>query len=280
VSTRVSRARAVVATGRRPTTVAKVAGVSRQAPYRPISRRPAAAGPGRGRPGDERIVAVAQANPVDGTRMVAALASRQLGEPVNRKRVQRIMRSHKLLQPSRNTDRRRRPGYFRGHPTRRAVAHDQGLAPSTAGSTCTSSSTAAPARSPAGGWICGPAPPEPSAASSTPEVFMAYAPSSSPLAPTTARSSPPATSANTYPLVGSRTAAAATATPRARRSSSPGSANSRSAAPGAPSGKPSTRRERRSPTTSTPTTADPTPGSATAPPPRSPPPGTATPRHY
>jgi hypothetical protein len=56
---------------------------------------------------------VAQANPVDGTRMVAALASRQLGEPVNRKRVQRIMRSHKLLQPSRNTDRRRRPGYFR-----------------------------------------------------------------------------------------------------------------------------------------------------------------------
>ena len=113
MSTRVSRARAVVATGRRPTTVAKVAGVSRQALYRPISRRPAAAGPGRGRPGDERIVAVAQANPVDGTRMVAALASRQLGEPVNRKRVQRIMRSHKLLQPSRNTDRRRRPGYFR-----------------------------------------------------------------------------------------------------------------------------------------------------------------------
>ena len=58
-------------------------------------------------------MAVAQANPVDGTRMVAALASQQLNEPVNRKRVQRIMRSHKLLQPSRNTDRRRRPGYFR-----------------------------------------------------------------------------------------------------------------------------------------------------------------------
>ena len=45
--------------------------------------------------------------------MVAALASRELGEPVNRKRVQRVMRQHRLLQRSRNTDRRRRPGYFR-----------------------------------------------------------------------------------------------------------------------------------------------------------------------
>ena len=45
--------------------------------------------------------------------MVAALASRALGEPVNRKRVQRVMREHKLLQRSRNTDRRRRPGFFR-----------------------------------------------------------------------------------------------------------------------------------------------------------------------
>lgn len=56
---------------------------------------------------------VARANPVDGTRMVAALASRALGAPVNRKRVQRVMRAHGLLQRSRNTDRRRRPGYFR-----------------------------------------------------------------------------------------------------------------------------------------------------------------------
>jgi putative transposase len=113
VSVRVSRARAVVATGRQPAVVARVAGVSRQALYRPLTRRPAGAGPGRGRPGDERIVEVAKANPVDGTRMVAALASRELGEAVNRKRVQRIMREHKLLQRSRNTDRRRRPGFFR-----------------------------------------------------------------------------------------------------------------------------------------------------------------------
>ncbi|MCW2573198.1 MAG: hypothetical protein JWO88_3256 [Frankiales bacterium] len=118
MSTRVSRPRAVVATGRKPTVVADVAGVSRQALYRPMSRRPMSrrpkqAGPGKGRPGDEAIVEVAKANPVDGTRMVAALASRQLGEPVNRKRVQRIIRAHNLLQHDRNRERRRRPGFFR-----------------------------------------------------------------------------------------------------------------------------------------------------------------------
>lgn len=113
MSVRVSRARAVVATGRRPAVVARVAGISRQAIYRPISTRPAAAGPGAGRPGDEAIVEVAKANPTDGTRMVAALASRELGKAVNRKRVQRVMRAHRLLQPTRGSGRRRRPGFFR-----------------------------------------------------------------------------------------------------------------------------------------------------------------------
>ncbi len=108
-----SRSRALVAKGHKPTTVARVLQVSHQAVYRPISRRPLAAGPGRGRPGDDAIVEVAKANPVDGTRLVAALASRELGEPVNRKRVQRVMRASRLLQPSRSTDRRRRPGFFR-----------------------------------------------------------------------------------------------------------------------------------------------------------------------
>jgi putative transposase len=103
----------VVATGRKPAVVARIAGVSRQALYRPISRRPAGAGPGHGRPGDEVIVDVARANSVDRTRMVAALASRDLAAPVNRKRVERVMRAHGLLQRSRNTDRRRRSGYFR-----------------------------------------------------------------------------------------------------------------------------------------------------------------------
>ena len=48
------------------------------------------------------IVEVAKANPTDGTRMIAALASRELGRPVNRKRVQRVMRAHRLLQPTRS----------------------------------------------------------------------------------------------------------------------------------------------------------------------------------
>lgn len=113
MSTRVSRARAVIATGRRPTVVARVAQVSRQALYRPVSRRRVAAGPGPTRPGDAGIVEVARANPTDGTRMVAAIASRELGKSVNRKRVQRVMRAHRLLQRNPGAGRRRRPGYFR-----------------------------------------------------------------------------------------------------------------------------------------------------------------------
>ncbi len=113
MSVRVSRARAVVATGRKPAVVARVARISRQALYRPIRTRPAVAGPGRGRPGDAGSVEVAKANPTDGTRMVAALATRELGQAVNRRRVQWVMRQHRLLQPVRGLDRRRRPGYFR-----------------------------------------------------------------------------------------------------------------------------------------------------------------------
>jgi transposase InsO family protein len=45
--------------------------------------------------------------------MVAALASRELaGAAVNRKRAQRLMREHRLLQPKCSEGRRRRPGYF------------------------------------------------------------------------------------------------------------------------------------------------------------------------
>jgi putative transposase len=110
---RVARSRAVVAAGYRPAVVARVAGISRQALYRRPGRRPMAAGPGPSRPGDAAIVEVAKANPTDGTRMVAALASRELGRPVNRKRVQRVMRAYRLLQSSRSGERRRRPGCFR-----------------------------------------------------------------------------------------------------------------------------------------------------------------------
>jgi putative transposase len=44
--------------------------------------------------------------------MVAALAGRAAAVAVNRKRAQRLMREHRLLQPKRSEGRRRRPGYF------------------------------------------------------------------------------------------------------------------------------------------------------------------------
>ena len=109
---RVARSRELVARGRPAAVVARVAGISRQAIYRRPRRPPS----GQRRPLDDvdRVVlAVARANPTDGTRMVAALASRQLGAEVNRKRVQRLMREHRLLQRRRSEGRRRRPGYFR-----------------------------------------------------------------------------------------------------------------------------------------------------------------------
>jgi putative transposase len=108
---RVARSRELVAQGRPAALVARVAGISRQAIY----RRPVRPPKGQRRPPDavDRVVlAVAQENPTDGTRMVAALASRERRRPVNRKRVQRLMREHRLLQPVRSEQRRRRPGYF------------------------------------------------------------------------------------------------------------------------------------------------------------------------
>jgi putative transposase len=108
---RVARSRELVAQGRPAALVARVAGISRQAIYRRPKRPPR----GVRRPLDavDRVVlGVANENPTDGTRMVAALASRAGGGPVNRKRVQRLMREHRLLQPVRSEQRRRRPGYF------------------------------------------------------------------------------------------------------------------------------------------------------------------------
>ena len=110
---RAARARELVASGEQPTAVARVAQISRQAIYQPPRRRPLIAGPRIPVPGDAAIVEIAKAHPTDGTRMVAAIASREFGEAVNRKRVQRIMRAHRLLQPVRGLDRRRRPGFFR-----------------------------------------------------------------------------------------------------------------------------------------------------------------------
>jgi putative transposase len=112
VSERVARSRELVAQGRPAALVARVAGISRQAIYRRPARPPKA----RRRPlsaTDRVVLEIARGNPTDGSRMVAALAGRELAGRVNRKRVQRLMREHALLQPKRSEGRRRRPGYFR-----------------------------------------------------------------------------------------------------------------------------------------------------------------------
>jgi putative transposase len=112
VRQRVARSRELVARGRPAAVVARVAGISRQAIYRRPKRPPG--GQRRALDATDRVVLdVARENPTDGTRMVAALASRELaGAAVNRKRVQRLMREHRLLQPKRSEGRRRRPGFF------------------------------------------------------------------------------------------------------------------------------------------------------------------------
>jgi putative transposase len=111
VTLRVARSRELVAAGRPAATVARIAGISRQAIYRRPKRPPK----GQRRPLDDVdkvVLEVARENPTDGTRMVAALASRELHTTVSRKRAQRLMREHRLLQPKRSEGRRKRPGYF------------------------------------------------------------------------------------------------------------------------------------------------------------------------
>ena len=108
---RVARSRQLVAQGRPVAVVARVAQVSRQAIYKTPRRKPK----GQRRPldhTDRKILAVSRDNPTDGTRMIAALTAQDTGTAVNRKRVQRLMREHRLLQPSRSEGRRKRPGFF------------------------------------------------------------------------------------------------------------------------------------------------------------------------
>jgi putative transposase len=112
---RVTRSRELVAEGYRPSVVARVAQISRQAIYRTPKPRRAPASPPK-RPADQveqAIVEVAVKHPTDGYRMVTAWVRRRLGRPVNRKRVLRVMRERKLIQRRRPLGRRRRPGFFR-----------------------------------------------------------------------------------------------------------------------------------------------------------------------
>jgi putative transposase len=93
-------------------TVARIAKTSRQAIYRTPRRRTDRGPRPASGPVDRAIVTVAKSNPTDGTRMVAAIASPELGRQVNRKRAQRVMREQRLLQRHRPLRRRRRPGFF------------------------------------------------------------------------------------------------------------------------------------------------------------------------
>jgi putative transposase len=111
---RVTRSRELVAEGFRPSAVARVAQVSRQAIYRTPRPRRAPVSPAR--PPADRveavIVAIAEQNPTDGYRLVTAWARRRLGQPVNRKRVLRVLRERKLIQRRRPLGRGGPPGFF------------------------------------------------------------------------------------------------------------------------------------------------------------------------
>ena len=110
---RVARSRQLVARGRKAAVVARVMQVSRQAIYRTPKRRTDPGPRPVSGPVDAAIVEVARQNPTDGTRMVAALTSREIGQPISRKRAQRVMRQARLLQRHRPLHRRKRPGFFR-----------------------------------------------------------------------------------------------------------------------------------------------------------------------
>jgi len=110
---RVARSRELVARGFAAAAVARVMQISRQALYRtPTQRRSPQRRPSTD-PVEQAIVEIARDNQTDGYRMVTAFVRRKLGQPVNRKRVLRVMRERKLIQRRRPLERRKRPGFFR-----------------------------------------------------------------------------------------------------------------------------------------------------------------------
>jgi len=115
VRQRVAYARELAAAGHRPAVVARILRISRQAIYRIPTKRPVAVS--RSRPPvddvERAIVEVAEQNPTDGYRIVTAWVARKLAGRVNRKRVLRVMREHRLIQCRTHEPRRRRLGFFR-----------------------------------------------------------------------------------------------------------------------------------------------------------------------
>jgi len=110
---RVARSRRLVAEGYALAAVARVMQVSRQALYRTPKARSAPQRQPPTDPVEQAIVDEATANQTDGYRMICAFVRRKLGQPVNRKRVLRVMRERKLIQRRRPLERRKRPGFFR-----------------------------------------------------------------------------------------------------------------------------------------------------------------------
>jgi putative transposase len=277
---RVTRSRELGAQGRPAAVVARVAGISRQAIYRRPKRPPA----GQRRPPsatDRVVLEVAHANPTDGTRMVAALAGRELGGQVNRKRVQRLMREHALLQRHRSEGRRRRPGFFRverpdqlWHLDMTSVwVAEHGWCYLNAAIDCCTREIV--------GWALDIRCRAHEAAAVIDAAVAERGINAGEL--TLGTDNGTAFTSRMFrarlreheithrrggyrdpPRMVSRIVAAATVTPRARRSSSPGSASSSSAASGARSSRPSTRPAPALAPTSTATTTGPTKGWPTA----------------
>jgi len=192
---------------------------------------------------ERAIVETAKDNPTDGYRMVWALTRRKLGRAVNRKRVLRVMREHRLIQRRRSVPRRRRPGFFKvtrpvelWHMDMTAIwVAEHGWVYLNAIIDCCTREIV--------GWELGLRcrAIEAIAVIERAIAEQDVAPGTLTLGPTTAPRSPPAPRGPRSHSTEWRTAAAATATPRARRSSRAGSQSSRSAASGATNSRPSTR---------------------------------------
>ena len=126
---RAARARELVASGEQPTAVARFAQISRQAIYQPPRRRPLIAGPRIPVPGDAAIVEIAKAHPTDGTRMVAAIASREFGRGGQPQAGAADHASSPPVAARAGTGSASPPRVLPGAPPRRVVAygHDQGV---------------------------------------------------------------------------------------------------------------------------------------------------------
>ena len=112
---RVAWSRDKVAQGHPVATVARIANISRQALYKTPKPRNRPQSREITDPIEQKIVDTCNDSDyqTDGYRMIAAIVSRLLKRPVNRKRVLRVMRKHNLIQRRRRPERRRRPGKFK-----------------------------------------------------------------------------------------------------------------------------------------------------------------------